>query len=326
MAGGIDGRQPMGTVDAEVPDSGEEIRRGTRWLLAAFLVLTLLAVNQLFVLADVADRYWAWTISTEATAAFLGAAYGAGAVLSALSLRQDRWSAIRVPVLTVAVFTVLTLAATLIHTHRLHLLTGGPVARAVAWTWLGVYLVVPALCLLVVLGQEIRRGARPAALRPIPRWLTGLLAVEGALMGAAGVALFAGGLAVHHHVETVATFWPWEVTPLSAQVIGAWLLALGFAAALVVRARDLGRQFVAGVAYTVFGVLELVVVVWYRPLVEADDPWLWAYVGVLVAVVGTGAFGARAAWPGRAGPRDGRPPRGPAPLRSPGARAGGSSR
>lgn len=316
----------MGSVGAEVGDAGEEIRRGTRWLLVTFLVLTLLAVNQLFVLADVADRFWAWSIHTEATAAFLGAAYSAGAVLSALSLRQERWSAIRVPVLTVAVFTVLTSAATLVHLHRLHLLTGGPVARAVAWTWLAVYLVIPALCLLVVLGQEVRRGPRPAVRHPVPGWLTGLLVVEGAVLAAAGGAMFAGGLAVHHHVETVATFWPWEVTPLSAQVIGAWLLALGFAAALVVRGRDLGPQLVASAAYTVFGLLQLVVVVWYRPLVDAADPWLWAYVVVLVAVVGTGAYGVRAAWPGRAGPRDGHPPREPEPLRSPGARAGGSSR
>src|SRR3712207_8385656 len=52
--------------------------RGTRWLLVAFSVLTLLAVFQLLVLADVADTYWAWTIRTELTAAFLGAAYGGG--------------------------------------------------------------------------------------------------------------------------------------------------------------------------------------------------------------------------------------------------------
>ena len=59
-------------------------------------MLTLLAVNQLFVLADVADRFWAWTIHTEMTAAFIGAAYAAGFVLSVLALRQDRWSRIRI--------------------------------------------------------------------------------------------------------------------------------------------------------------------------------------------------------------------------------------
>ncbi|WP_456936362.1 hypothetical protein [Geodermatophilus sp. SYSU D00684] len=287
----------MEPVAPRTTDPAEEVRPGTRWLLTAFLGLTLLAVSELLLLADVADRFWAWSIRTEATAAFLGAAYTAGAVLSVLSLREDRWSRIRVPVLTVTLFTVLTCAATLIHTHRLHLLTGGPVARAAAWIWLAVYLVVPALCLAVVLGQEVRRGRRPPVRLPMPARLTGLLLVEGVLLAAAGGVLFAGGLTVHHHVETVASFWPWEITPLSSQVIGAWLLALGYAAALSVRERDLDRLGVAAVTYTVFGALELVVVLWYRRDVEADDPWLWAWVALLVAVVGTGAAGIRAARP-----------------------------
>ena len=59
------------------PDSSDiqsagDVRAGTRWLLVAFAVLTLLGVTELLLLADVADRYWAWTIQTEATAAFLG--------------------------------------------------------------------------------------------------------------------------------------------------------------------------------------------------------------------------------------------------------------
>jgi hypothetical protein len=291
----------MEQVDAQTQDPAERIRPGTRGLLVAFLVLTLLAVNQLFVFADVADRYWAWTIRTEPTAAFLGAAYGAGAVLSALSLREDRWSRIRVPVLTVTVFTVVTCVATLVHTHRLHLLTGGPVARGAAWIWLAVYLVIPALCLAVVLAQEVRRTGRPAVRRPMPGWLTGLLAVEGVLLLAAGGVLFAGGLFVHHHVETVTSFWPWEITPLSSQVIGAWMVALGVAAALVIRERDLDRLFVAGVTYTVFGLLELVALVWYLPEMDTGDGWVWAYGVFLVAVVGTGAVGVRAARRGDTG-------------------------
>ena len=98
-------------------------------LLVVFAVLTLLAVNQLFVLADVADQYWAWTIHTEMTAAFIGAAYAAGFVLSVLSLRQGRWSRIRIPLITVTVFTVLTAVATLRPRASAEHDVGGPVAR-----------------------------------------------------------------------------------------------------------------------------------------------------------------------------------------------------
>jgi hypothetical protein len=93
--------------------------------MVAFVVLTAFATVELLVLSDVADRYWAWTIRTELTAAFLGAAYASGFALSVLALRQDRWSRIRVSVVTVTVFTVLTSVATIIHMHRLLLESGG---------------------------------------------------------------------------------------------------------------------------------------------------------------------------------------------------------
>jgi len=255
-------------------------------------VLTLLAVIQLLLLADVADRYWAWTIHTELTAAFLGAAYAAGFVLAVVALRQQTWSRIRVPVITVTVFTVLTSVATLIHLHRFHLTSGGPVARAAAWIWVAVYLLIPLACLLVVARQEGRGHRAEAVLRPMPGWLTGLLAAEGTVLLAAGASLFAGGLTVHHHEpKTAETFWPWAVTPLSAQVIGAWLMALGVAAALAVRQRDLSRLLVSATTYTAFGVCQIVAVLWHWPQVTRHDLWLWAYLTVLVAIVLTGGYG-----------------------------------
>ncbi|MGY1802407.1 hypothetical protein ACI78T_03900 [Blastococcus sp. SYSU D00922] len=294
----------MDPVEAEQPG---DVRTGTRWLLVAFTVLTLLAVLQLLLLADVADRYWAWTIRTELTAAFLGAAYGGGFVLSVVALRQREWNRIRLPVITVAAFTWLTAVATLIHLHRLHLVDGGPVARVVAWVWLAVYLVVPVACLLVVLAQE-RRRVRVPALRPMSDGLTVALAVEGAMFFAAGVLLFAGGMTVHHdEPRSAAAFWPWELTPLSAQVIGAWLIALGVAAALALVQGDVGRQLVAATTYTAFGVFEFVAVAWYWPQLNRHDAWLWVYLTFLAAVVLTGALGVRAARRGAAGGADAAP-------------------
>jgi hypothetical protein len=297
----------MDPVEAEPPG---DVRTGTRWLLITFTALTLLAVLQLLLLADVADRYWAWTIRTELTAAFLGAAYGGGFVLSVVALRQRDWSRIRLPVLTVAAFTWLTSVATLIHVHRLHLVDGGPVARVVAWVWLAVYVVVPVACLLVVVAQE-RRRVRVPVLRPMPDGLTVALAIEGAMFFAAGVLLFAGGLTVHHdEPRSAAAFWPWELTPLSAQIIGAWLIALGVAAALAIVSGDVGRQLVAATTYTAFGLFEFVAVSWYWPQLNRHDAWLWVYLTFLAAVVLTGALGVRAAR--RGGSEDARG--GPAPA------------
>jgi hypothetical protein len=257
----------------------------------AFAVLTVLAVNQLLVLADVSDRYWVWAIHTELTAAFVGAAYAAGLLLSVLSLRERSWGRIRIGLITVTAFTILTSVATLVHNHKLLLTSGGPIARVAAWVWLAVYLVIPVACIWVVVAQE-RRWRRPGrAERPMPDWLTIALAVQGMVLFTAGAVLFGAGLTVHHHVMPVAGFWPWEIMPLSAQVIGSWLLALGLAAGLSIADGDLQRLRIPGATYTVFGVLQLVVVFWHRPFVDAGDPWLWAYVVFLVMVTATGAYG-----------------------------------
>jgi hypothetical protein len=269
-----------------------DIRRGTRWLLLSFAVLTVAAVLQLLLLADVADRFWAWTIEKELTAAFLGAAYGAGFVLAVGSLRQREWSRIRIPVLTVTVFSWLTAVATAVHLHRLHLVDGGPFARMVAWVWLAVYLVIPVAALVVVAQQEGVRRPPAHVLRPMPTWLSVLLGVQGAALVAAGAAMFAGGTTVHHsQPRSAAAFWPWAVTPLGSMVIGAWLISLGLAAALVIGQRDLSRLLVPAVTYTAFGVFEFVAVIWHWPQLNRHDGWLWAYLALLTAAVLTGGYG-----------------------------------
>jgi hypothetical protein len=277
-------------TDADGPATNE-IRAGTRWLLTAFAVLTLLAVLELLLLADVADRYWAWPIRTELTAAFLGAAYAAGCVLSVAALRQHDWRDIRVPLLTVTAFTWLTAVPTLIHLHRLNLVTGGPVARAVSWVWLAVYLVIPVVCVVVVARQERRRRGADVVVQPMPLWLTMALAAQGAVLAFAGVVLYVSGMAVHHHEPRSARFWPWALMPLSAQVIGSWLIALALATALAVHQRDLSRLAVSGMTYTTFGVFQIVAIIWHWPQVQRHDLWLCGYLAVVVAMIVTGGYG-----------------------------------
>ncbi|MGY1743318.1 MULTISPECIES: hypothetical protein [unclassified Blastococcus] len=277
------------------PEPGERLLAGTRWLLSAFAGLTALAVVPLLLFPGRAREDFAWSIGSELTASFLGAGFAAGLVLSLLSLRRDRWCDVRVPVVTVTAYTALVLIASLIHAHRLHLTDGGALARFSAWLWLGVYVVVPVAGVAVVLRQDARRTELPELRRPMPRGVAVLLAVQGAVLVAAGAVLLFSGLTVHHVVERIAGFWPWEITPLSAMVTGAWLVAFGIAAALAIRQRDLGELLVAAVTYTAFGVFELLVLVRYRSQLDPADPWLWAYVVLLAAVAATGAYGWRAA-------------------------------
>ena len=64
-----------------------DLQTSTRVLLVAFICLTLVATNQLFVLARHTATLFSWTIQPPLSAAFLGASYAAGCVLSVLRFR-----------------------------------------------------------------------------------------------------------------------------------------------------------------------------------------------------------------------------------------------
>ena len=265
---------------------------GMRVLLGAFAVLTALATGALFVLAENTEDTFAWTIQPPLTAAFLGAGYAAGFVLVVLSLRARTWSEVRVPVLTIFVFVVLTLVATLLHINKMHFDDDfgslGPVARGAAWFWLAVYIVVPVAMLVLIVVQERAPGADPPMRHPVPAVLRAALAVESA-------ALLLVGALLYIEPTTSTVVWPWELTPFTGRVVAAWLLAFGLATALAAVAGDLRRLRTAAIAYTAFGVLVLVAVLRYPGTVQWGDPAAWVFVAMCVAVALTGAAGWRLA-------------------------------
>jgi hypothetical protein len=269
-------------VDAAAPYV--PVLRPMRALLVVFGVLTLLAVAALFVRPETTDRFFAWTIQPPLTAAFLGAAYLAGCTLVVLSLRATAWVHARAAIVTILVFTVLTLLATLVHLDLFHLDDGQVVARGAAWFWLVVYCLVPVALLVLLVLQARTAGTDPARSRPLPRLLVVALLAEGGVMLVVGAVLFVapGALAG----------WPWPLAPLSSRAVGAWLIAFGLAAALAVAEGDVARLRAPAAAYLVFGLAEIAVLARFA----GDLTWdaaTWAYLAFLVLVVVTAAAGVR---------------------------------
>jgi hypothetical protein len=278
-----------------LPTTDGGVLPATRRVFVAFAMLTLLATNQLLVVGAFTDRYFAWTISIRPNAAFLGAAYAAGFLLAVLALRKRRWRDVRVALVTVTVFTLLTLVPTVIHLHKFHLMDGGVIARLAAWVWLAIYLVVPIACLVVVIRQQLQPSGGEEVRRSMPRWLTSVLAAQGGTLFMVGVVLFVGGAKVHHFPDGAMSFWPWRLTPLSAQVIGAWLLAVSVATGLVILERNLNRLLVPAATYTAFGLFQLLVALRYWTQFTAGYQWGWAYIALFTSIAVTGAYGCWAA-------------------------------
>jgi hypothetical protein len=83
----------------------------------------------------------------------------------------------------------------------------------------------------LLLRQVRTAGADPPRAAGLPTWLYAVLAVQAAVLAGVGVALFAAPVAA-------APLWPWALTPMMAQAIGAWLIGLGVAAGQMLAERD----------------------------------------------------------------------------------------
>ena len=208
---------------------------GMRIMLVVAGVLVFSVGISLNMLTEQTDRFFAWTIATPLTAAFLGAAYWSACVLELLAARERLWVRARIAVPTLLLFTVLTLIVTLIHIDKFHMTSEDMITRAGT--------LVLAVCVCggahrhghsldyagCVCAASTRRGAYPP-----PSWMRVVLAVQAVILIGVGVCLLL--------VPTViAPYWPWALTPLTGRAIGAWLASIGIAAAQSVWENDLER-------------------------------------------------------------------------------------
>jgi hypothetical protein len=264
--------------------AGRRVAPGTRTLLLVFAVLTVVATNQLFVLAAATDRWFAWTIQPPLTAAFLGSGYAAGFLLVVLVLRTRLWVEARLTLVSVLVFATVSLVATLLHTDRFHFTAAGDVARFAAWLWLAVYVVVPVALAVVVVRAHRSPGRVLARQAPLPAWLRLCLLVHAVVLLPVAVALLV-------RPGAAARLWPWALTPLTAQMVAGWVLAFGVVAVGALVEDDLTRLSGPALAYAVFGLLQLLALAVYGDAFRWGSPQGTAYLAVLITVPLVGAAG-----------------------------------
>jgi hypothetical protein len=256
-----------------------------RWLLFTASVLVLLAGIQLFVFTGHTGHFFAWTIGNPLAAAFLGAAYWAAVPIEALAGRQALWANARIAVPAVLVFTVLTLTATLTHLGRLHLgarfATG---TQIVTVAWIAIYVLVPALLLILLAVQARTPGADPPRSAGLPAWLYVVLAVQAIVLLGLGIALFAAP-------AQTAPLWPWKLTPMMAQATGAWLIGFGVAAGQALLERDARRLRPAAVGYILLAVLLSIALARYPHQFDWRSAAGILYLIFLATMLLTGAVG-----------------------------------
>jgi hypothetical protein len=256
-----------------------------RWMLLAASILVFLAGIQLFILTENTERYFAWTIDPPLTAAALGGAYWASSIMELSASRQPTWTRARIALPAVLAFTTLTFVATLLHLDRFHLGNGFPAAtRLVTWAWVAVYALVPVVMGIVLVLQLRAAGADEPRRNPLPAWLRVLLGIHAVVLLTFGFALFVAP-------SSTLSLWPWTLTPLTARIIGAWLLSLGIAAAQVNAENDWRRLAVATHMYVFLGIFEFVALIRYPQSIDWVQPAALMYVLFLASVLLVGIYG-----------------------------------
>jgi uncharacterized integral membrane protein len=266
------------TPGAHLDSAAVSTQAGLRWFFIVSAVLALIAGVMLFIGAAETDRFFAWTIEPPLTAAFMGAAFWAALVLLAWAANQREWVRSRTALPAVFLIAVLLLVATLIHLDKFDF------DSLFGWFWLTVYVIVVPL-LAVLIWQQIRRaGEVPRSERPLPAWLRLALSLQAGAMLGIGAALFAFG-------TDAASLWPWELTPLTARAIGAFLCGFGIAAAFAVREDDLDRLRGSALSYAALGALELLAVAIHSEDLTGGDLERGLYIGFCASVLAIGAYG-----------------------------------
>lgn len=255
-------------------------------------ILVFLAGFQLYVMTERTNDFFAWTIAPPnnvfLTAAFLGASYWASCVLELYAARQRAWTHARIAVPAVLLFTSLTFIVTLIHLNKFHLnpplgQPAGPVTVALTYVWLIIYAAVPVL-MGVLLVLQLRKKAReePRSL-PVPTGLRAALGLQSAVM-------FIIGLLLLFAPQTAPLVWPWKLTALTAQAIGAWMVSLPIAGFQSVWENDLHRTRAASISYIALGVFHLIAVARYPDDLNWAGPGAWLYLLFLLSVVVVGVL------------------------------------
>ncbi len=258
---------------------------GMRWQLFAGSVLVFAAGVPLFLLTEQTERYFAWTINPPLlTAAFLGAAYWASFFIGWLASREQTWANARLAVPGPLLFTVMTLIATWLHIDRFHFNSPDTLTQLFTWVWLAIYAGVPlSMSVMLILQLRVPGGDPPrAALLPV--WLRVVLGILAVAMLALGIALFVAP-------QAASQLWAWQLTPLTARAIAAWLIALGVIAAQAARENDLRRVRPVMIGFILFGVLQSIALARYPGDVAWRDARTWVYLFFLLMVFLVGASG-----------------------------------
>lgn len=198
----------------------DRIRPATRAFAAGVLPFLAVAVVLLYLLPGRTGELFAWTIAPPMTAMLLGSAYAGGVWYFSRVLVGSRWHRVGYGMPAVALFATLLAVATALHWDRFH---PGHVSFV---AWAALYALTPVLSVVVLLANRGADPGTPEATGPGAGDLR-IPAPARAVLAAVGGAALLCGLCLFLLPVQGAAVWAWDLTPLTARVVGAVLTLPG---------------------------------------------------------------------------------------------------
>jgi hypothetical protein len=187
----------------------------TRIVAGTVIPFLLLAFVILFILPDQTGRWFAWDINPPMTAVFMGAGYIGGAYLFLHAVFGTRWHRVAAGFLPVTAFTLALLIVTIIHWERFDH------AHLPFLVWLALYIVTP---FLVFSTWYRNRSTDPGVPEENDPQVPSLARV---ILAGLGVVLTISAILTLVYPSLTMQFWPWELSALTARVLGSWFALLG---------------------------------------------------------------------------------------------------
>ncbi|MET0782672.1 MAG: hypothetical protein ABWY26_04425 [Microbacterium sp.] len=203
-----------------VPPRDDSVLRITRLVAIVIVPFLVVAAVLLYAFPDRTGELFAWAIEPPLTAYILASAYVGGIWFFARAARARRWHRIAPGFPAVVVFAGALLVATLLHLDRFS-------QNISFYTWLVLYATTPFLVAWLWWMQRGRDdGELEASDCRVPRFVRAIMLAVGAASLVTGAIMFLAP-------TLVIPVWAWDLTPLTAQVVGAVLslpgvVAIGF--------------------------------------------------------------------------------------------------
>jgi hypothetical protein len=196
-------------------DRDDRVLPATRWLSAAIIPFLIVAFAVLYPFPDDTGRLFAWPVTPTMTPMVLASVYLGGAYFFFRAATARQWHTVKGGFVPVVTFAALMGVATILHWDKF---THSHVAF---WLWAGLYFTTPFLIFGVWWANRRRDVPGTSAELLIPVRVSRVIAILGGLSGLTALFLFL-------FPGRAAAVWPWMLTPLTAQVMGA-IFALGIA-------------------------------------------------------------------------------------------------